>query len=148
MDKTSLTLGWLVGRQIAGQRRTQAETWEILFDGEVESRNDYGDITAGNMEVSDSVLLGDTLRLTVNGESKVMTAIHQYSDETIAQHPTYSTSVYIGNSNIGGGPGNGFENENVMDYDYCYLHVLRGIGYLYTANAGTYSVKLERLTSK
>lgn len=33
MDKTSLSLGWLVGRQIAGQRRTQKDAVAYLYNG-------------------------------------------------------------------------------------------------------------------
>lgn len=156
MDKNSFMQGCLLGCRLRGQRpKGETAQWETLFEGDC--------YTEGGLDAADISMtypgfaVGDRIRLTVNGQSAVFTAIYKYSEESMTTYPNRKICVYVGNSEVGGGSSNGFENENIIDCDYCLLQYYlykdnalfpdQAAAYLYTAEAGTYSVKIERLVT-
>ena len=147
MDKLCMTLGWLTGRRIAGQR-TPAEPWELLFEGDVTTEtSEYGNYTYLDgkriIQPDDNPPETERLyRLTVDG-----VPIIQVLGIAEKGHGAYTT-YYVGNMALFI---NSYNSNDALDNgeDFCVFDTDPGAISYYTyfcsRNTGTYHIKVERL---
>ena len=139
MDETSMLLGWLVGRQIAGQRRKQTEVWETILEGELvfpESTTGSGWAVVNDYySQKHGFASGDTIRLTVNGVANTFTAQEDNLGPWIGNRYVVAFSFL----------------ETDTGYDFYVVDHSEFRDYfdieLYSRIPGTYSVRLERLAA-
>ena len=138
-DPVSMTLGWLTGRRIAGQRKKQEQQWETLWEGEATTTvHDDGEIWVVVEQLSTGNYLwfneGERVRITVDGVPNVFTAIYDEGSGGI-----YGTHA--------GNPGLDSDRYEDTGYDYCVsslTNFMSALLYFHSRLAGTYSVKIER----
>lgn len=147
MDKLAMTLGWITGRRIAGQR-TPAEPWELLFEGDVTTEAYDGGNVYYALDTSifqpDKNAPPDTeriYRLTVDGAS--VTQIAGIEAEGFGLYDTY----YIGNMSLWH---NEYSSNDALDdgTDFCIFNIdpERSTSTVFCSRIpGTYRIKVERL---
>lgn len=144
MDQLSIILGWLAGRLTAGQRGESAP-WEVLFEqeltytaGPVGNPPRYDPEESFWFEGTNRMFSqGDTIRLTVDGVSRV------YTVKTDKYGDAYFGNRYLSFDEIDG--------EGDTGDDFCFTLCEEELSggpmfqlVTFSREPGTYQVKIER----
>ena len=119
-----------------------AEQWEVLYVGSVTTAMDFtgwphpsGGIKNSYGSALETIVPGDIVRLTVGTDSWVLPIYDGWPSTN-----GFGDGVW-GNSELNG---NLPEVTMYTDYDFCFVPYW---GHFYSRNAGTYSIKIERLVT-
>lgn len=146
MDKTSLILGWLTGRMVAGQRGN-AVRWETLWEGEMTFEPA---VHTGTGKYSASIWCdhepptqmfyeGETIRFTVDGASKVYTAKKDKYDNAYFGNRYLSFDSIEGEGDTGDDFSVTMATYGLIEGTFKYL--------CFSRQPGTYLIKIERMVN-
>lgn len=121
----------------AGDEPTPVYLPEVLFDGDVTTEDaSYSDSADATICSTNAFMVGDTLRVTING----------VSEECTLERVATSNQIQVGNAGLNGNdidaPDDG--GEWLLAWVISGSPANRRV-YFYTRTAGTYSLKVERI---